>query len=516
MRRLTGHIDPVIFGVSAALYTALFLFIIIMPGPAGRAIKAALDYTFDSFGWLYLSGAAFLLVSLFLVAASRLGDLKLGQPGDEPEYSFVSWMGMLFGAGMGVGLLYFSVNEPMTHFLHAPFTESGTREAAQESLRLCFFHWGLHPWSFYCAAGLAMAYFQHRRGLPDRISSCLEPLLGRRRLNGTLAKVIDIFAIVATLCGVSTSAGFAASQFSAGLARQYGLTHSLGLVAAVIVVFGLLATLSAMRGVAKGIKVISDLNLWLVLALLVFIAVVGPFRHNLNMMLETLGLYADKFVASSLFLDAKGALAQKMGLNWVGSWTVSYFAWWLAFGPFVGGFLANISKGRTVRQFILACLFTPALVCVVWFSFYGGTALDWALADKLGLATAQAIAADSDTSLFIFLAQAPLPGLTSVVALALSLTLIVTSMNSGAYVLAVMSSGGDQAEPTMAVRGFWGAFMSINALLFLWVGGMQALRNSSMLAALPFLVIILLMMLCTIGALRQDLTPGREATPHLS
>jgi len=504
MKKLLGEVDKVIFSGSAAIYLALFLFIILRPAGAEKAINVVLTFTFTNLGWLYLLGTASLLFTLLLVACGPHGKIKLGRPEDRPEYSFLSWMGMLFGAGIGVGLLYFSVNEPMTHFLSAPFHENGSGAAAPDALRMTYMHWGLHPWALYCAAGLAMAYFQHRRGLPNRISSCFEPILGQAGLNGPVAKIIDIFAIVATLCGLATSTGFAASQFSAGFAGQYGLTPGLTLVGATIVVIGLLATLSALKGVARGIKVISDLNMWLVLILIVFMVLVGSRVFNVNLMLETIGRYFNQIISASLFTDSSGQVAEKMGFNWVGGWTVMYFAWWLAFAPFVGGFLADISKGRTIREFILACLLAPSLLCFVWFAFFGGTAIDWTLTGRISPETAQAMVDSSDASLFIFLAEAPLPGLTIALSLCLSLTLIVTSVNSCTYVLAQMSSGGRQAEPSLGSRAFWGFFISANALLFLWVGGMQALRNSSMVAALPFLFILVLMMINTLRSLKKE------------
>lgn len=505
MKKIIGDVDKSIFGGSAAIYLTLFLFIIIAPIAAEKAISATLNYTFTNLGWLYLLGTTFLLITLLILAFGRMGDIKLGRPEDKPEYSFISWMGMLFGAGIGVGLLYFGVNEPMTHFLNSPFYENGSPAAAPDALRLTFIHWGIHPWTLYCASGLAIAYFQFRRGLPNRISSCFEPMLGRERLDGPVAKIIDIFAIVATLCGIATSAGFAATQFSAGFARHYGLTPSLTLVAATILVIGLLSTLSAMKGVAKGIKIISDLNLWLVVLLIVFMMIVGPSGYNLRLMLESTGSYFDKIVGASLFMDSSGGVADKMGFNWVGGWTVMYFAWWLAFAPFVGGFLANISKGRTVREFILACLFAPSLLCFIWFAFFGGTAIEWTISAKIPMETAQSMVSSSDESLFIFLSEAPIPGLSIIVALCLSMTLIVTSINSGTYVLALMSSGAKQSEPSIGNRAFWGTFISLNALLFLWVGGMQALRNSSMVAALPFLFILILMVINTVKCLKQEI-----------
>ncbi|MDR2302020.1 MAG: BCCT family transporter [Deltaproteobacteria bacterium] len=504
MKDSTSRVDYTIFGGTALIYLALFLFIIIVPTTAESAISATLSFTFNKLGWVYLLGCTFFLVALLILALGPTGKIKLGKPDDKPEYSFVSWIGMLFGAGIGVGLLYFGVNEPMSHFLNSPFFENGTPAASPDGLRLTYVHWGVHPWALYVTSGLAIAYFKFRRGLPNRISSCFEPMLGRERLNGKMAKIIDIFALVATLCGIATSLGFAATQFSAGFSRQYGIENSLFLVGVVIMFVGTVATISAMKGVAKGLKYISDLNMWLVYVLIFFMLIVGPRVFNINLMLEAVGRYFNQLVATSLFTDAEGVVAAKMGWNWVGGWTVMYFAWWLAFAPFVGGFLADISKGRTIREFILSCLFAPTVLCFVWFAFFGGTAIEYALTGKITPEIAESMVSQSDYSLFIMLSELPISTLSIVVALFMSLTLIITSVNSGTYVMGVMSSGAKMAEPSLGIRGFWGAYISINALLFLWVGGMQALRNSSMVAAFPFLIILILMMINTIYALSKE------------
>ncbi len=507
MKKILQNVDGTIFLGAATIYLALFLFIIMAPSSAEKMIASTLNFTFAKLGWLYLLGTVFLLVALLILACGRYGHIKLGNKDDEPEYGFLSWMGMLFGAGIGVGLLYFGINEPMTHFLASPFYENGSAAAASDALRLTYMHWGIHPWALYCASGLAIAYFQYRRGLPNRISSCFEPMLGRDNLNGPVAKIIDIFAIVATLCGIATSVGFAATQFSAGFAHQYGLTPGLSLVAVTILIIGFLSTMSAMKGVARGIKIISDLNMWLVMLMIAFMVIVGSQIFNINIMFEAIGSYFDKIISSSFFLDSAGGLSKKMGFDWVGSWTVMYYAWWLAFAPFVGGFLANISKGRTIREFILACLFAPSLLCFIWFAFFGGTAIDWTLSGKIAAETARAMVSNSDESLFIFLSHAPIYNISIIVILCLSMTLIITSVNSGTYVLAVMSSGAKQAEPSLGIRAFWGAFISINALLFLWVGGMKTLQNSSMVAALPFLFILVLMLINTMRCLKKEDLP---------
>jgi glycine betaine transporter len=332
-------------------------------------------------------------------------------------------------------------------------------------------------------------------------------MLGQNGLNGRVAKVIDIFAMVAILCGVATSVGFAGSQFTAGLAYQYGFKESTILMASVIILIGVISTVSAMKGVAKGIKIISDGNMVVVIVLIVFVLIAGPTMFEFNTLFETFGNYIQQLPAMSFFLDANGTVAQKAGYNWVGGWTVMYFAWWTAFAPFVGGFLADISRGRTIREFILACVFVPSILCFIWFTCYGGSAIFMSMNDLAP--NAEEMASNSTASLFIFLKSLPWTSLSIVVAMILIITLIVTSVNSATYVMGVMSSTSEKTEPTIGVRAFWGAFMAINAVLFLWVGGMQALRNSSMLGALPFMIILLFMLFNMMTKIMQEEREGR-------
>lgn len=502
MNKLLGDVDKTIFGGAAAIYLALFVFIISVPQTAERVISASLDFALNQLGWIYLLSFSLIFIFLMILAFSRFGRIKLGKPDDQPEYSFFGWASMLFIAGLGVGLVFFGVYEPVSHFYHSPFAVDQTPEAAAVAMRTTFFHWGFHPWAMYTSAGLAMAYFQHRRGLPGRVSSAFEPMLGREGLNGLTAKIIDIFAMVAILCGVATSIGFAGNQFSAGLISQYGFEKSDALVAGAIILICGLATASALKGVAKGIKVLSDFNLYIVLALIAFMIVAGPTMYQFNIFFETFGDYINYFPRQSFFLDANGVVADKMGYNWVGGWSVMYFAWWVSFAPFVGGFLATISKGRTIREFILACVTVPAILCFIWFTSFGGSAIY--LDMTKAISTGAEIAASSPEALFILLKDLPLSSITIFLAMVLIIILITTSVNSATYVMGTMSSGAKSSEPSLGLRGFWGTFMAVNALLFLWVGGMQTLRNSSMLGALPFMIILLLMLFNMFRALMSE------------
>lgn len=506
MKKLLGDVDKTIFGGAAAIYMALFIFIISVPQTAEKVIGASLDFALNRLGWIYLLSFSLIFIFLVILAFSRFGSIKLGRQDDQPEYSLFGWASMLFIAGLGVGLVFFGVYEPVSHFYFSPFAENQSPEAASMAMRTTFFHWGLHPWAMYTSAGLAMAYFQHRRGLPGRVSSSFEPMLGREGLNGGVAKLIDIFSMVAILCGVATSVGFAGNQFAAGLASQYGFEKSDVLVAGAIILICGLATASALKGVAKGIKLLSDFNLYIVLGLIAFMIVAGPTMFQLNIFFESLGQYINDFPKLSFFLDANGAVAEKMGYNWVGGWSVMYFAWWVSFAPFVGGFLATISRGRTIREFILACVTVPSVLCLIWFTCFGGSAIH--LDMTKAISNGAEIASNSTEALFLLLKELPLSSVTIFLSMVLIIILITTSVNSATYVMGTMSSGAKALEPSLGLRGFWGAFMAVNALLFLWVGGMQTLRNSSMLGALPFMIILLLML---VNMFRSLLREGMDA-----
>jgi Choline-glycine betaine transporter len=309
MKKLLGDVDLTIFGGAAAIYTALFIFIISVPQIAEKVISSSLNFALNQLGWIYLLSFSLIFIFLMILAFSKFGKIKLGQPDDQPEYSFFGWASMLFIAGLGVGLVFFGVYEPISHYYHSPFAPDQTPEAATVAMRTTFFHWGFHPWAMYTAAGLAMAYFQHRRGLPGRVSSAFEPMLGREGLNGLTAKIIDIFSMVAILCGVATSVGFAGNQFAAGLVSEYGFEKSDVLVAGAIILICGLATASALKGVAKGIKLLSDFNLYIVLGLIAFMIIAGPTMYQFNIFFESFGEYINDFPRLSFFLDANGAVA---------------------------------------------------------------------------------------------------------------------------------------------------------------------------------------------------------------
>lgn len=487
--KLLGKLDKTIFGVSVTVYALIFLFIAILPAVAEPVINAVMNFTMTSVGWVYIVAYAIFMIALFYIALSKYGKLKLGKPDDKPAYSLFSWIGMLMGAGIGVGYVFYAVNEPASHFMAAPFAESGSAAAAADAMRTTMVHWGFLPWSMYAMIGLCIGYFAYRKNLPMLVSSAFQPLLGDR-IKKTPGKLIDAFSLIAVLSGMSMSVGFAGVQLASGLESVYNIPSTFWLTTAIIALFCAIGTLSACGGVAKGIKVVGDLNAWIVIALMAFAFLTGSTMFIIKIFFQTMGDLAFNLPWITLFTDSFEEVANNTGWDWIGGWTVFYWAWWLAFSPFVGGFLAKISKGRTIREFAFACVLLPTLVSCAWFSCFGGDALHEAVRGTSEVAAMAA--ADNNNSLFIFLQNKPLSIITIPVSFALIVTLIVTSINSGANVLGSYSLGG-KSEPNAGNQIFWGLFIALNTILFLSIGGLDTLKSTSIVLAFPFAILAIFM-----------------------
>ena len=498
-----NKIDKTIFFFSIIAYLCLFIFIIGLPDAAKELISGALNFTLNNFGWFYMLSFTCILLFMIWIAFSKYGQLKLGKKDEKPAYSFTSWIGMLCGAGLGVGLVFFGVTEPMSHFMTAPFNESGTAEAASNAMRHVFFHWGVHPWAMYSLCGLCFAYAQFRKDSPALFSSTLIPILGKEKASGLAGKVVDAFSIIAIIAGVSTSMGVSANQITSALHTQFGIGTGQTVVMIALSLIAIISTLSAVKGIEKGIKLISDANMLLVYILIAFILLFGPTKYIFYLFFETFGNYLRDLPWLSFFLDANSQVEKHVGYNWIGSWTVMYWAWWVAFAPFVGGFLAQISRGRTIKEFVLATSLVPSILCFVWFVGYGGTAIHLDLFQNMGLGNT--IVKDPPNSMFVLLNNLPFNSITIIAATFLCLTLIITSVNSATYQISTIASGGT-AVSSMGLRVVWGVFLFANAALFLFIGGLKTLQNCSIALALPFMGIIILMMFSLAKDLRTNVS----------
>ena len=480
--------------VSAGLIALVVVWGLLAPASLGAVFNEALAAITRNFGWFYLWVVLGLVLLALVLAFSRYGDMKLGADDDEPEFSNGAWFSMLFAAGMGIGLVYFGVAEPLSHFASPPpGVAARTPEAANAAMRYAFFHWGLHPWAIYGIVGLAIAYFQFRRGAPALVSSATEtlPWAWARRLT----PAFNVLAVVATAFGVAASLGVGAAQINSGLHTVFGLpvgpTWQVGIIAVVTVLF----VTSSVSGVARGVKLLSVGNLIAAAALAGVVFVLGPTVHIIDTFTNSLGGYASEFVRMSL------RLTPFRDSSWVGSWTIFYWAWWLAWSPFVGLFIARVSRGRTIREFVLGVVIAPTLVAFLWVSIFGGAALSLEIFQ--GAPLADVAAKDSSLALFAMLQQLPLATLTSIIGTLLVVVFFVTSGDSATLVLATMSHGGAENPPHRS-KIIWGVLIAGIAAALLLAGGVQAVQTASIVFALPFTVVVVLMAVALVRAIRAD------------
>ena len=480
--------------ISAGLIALIVLWGLIAPASLGSTFDQALVIATKNFGWLYLWVVFGLVLLSAFLALSRYGDLKLGAEDEEPEFSLLSWFAMLFAAGMGIGLVYWGVAEPLLHYRSAPpGIANGTPEAANAAMRYSFFHWGLHPWAIYGVVALSIAYFQFRRGSKALVSSATSTLPWRWAQQ--LSPVFNVMAVVATAFGVAASLGMGASQINSGLNTVFGLPVSVFWQAVIIVVVTALFLISAVTGVHRGVKWLSQANLLLAAFLALLVFVFGPTVAIIDTLTSTLGAYLSELVRMSLRLTPFRDSA------WVGDWTVFYWAWWIAWSPFVGLFIARISRGRTIRQFLLGVVIAPTLLGFAWFSVFGGAALYSEIFNGSGLA--EVACQNSSQALIALLGELPLAWLTSILATILILVFFITSGDSATLVLATMSTDGD-VNPKNRTKIIWGVLVSGIALVLLMAGGLKAVQTATIVFALPFSLVLVLMAIALVRAIRQD------------
>ena len=477
-------IEPAVFFPAAALVFAGVAYAVLAGDSAEAAFTGLRNAITETTGWLYSVGVGFFLVALIVVAFSDWGRIKLGPDDSEPEYGFAPWFAMLFSAGMGIGLMFFGVAEPLTHYLTPPDGDPETLESARQAIVLTFFHWGVHAWGIYVVVGLSLAYFTYRHGLPLTIRSALYPLIGDR-IYGPIGHAVDTIAVLGTLFGVATSLGFGVTQINAGLNTLFGVPIEPVVQLMLIAGITALATISVVAGLDAGIKRLSEINLYLAIALILFVLLAGPTLFLISAFVQNIGDYLDQLATLTFNVDAYGD-----GV-WVSDWTLFYWGWWISWSPFVGMFIARISRGRTVREFIFGVLLGPTLFTFFWMTVYGDSALRLALA---GLAEPMVDAVrngQSELALFAFLDNLPLPGLTSVLAITLVATFFVTSSDSGSLVKSTLASGGS-LNPPVSQRLFWALLEGVVAAVLLMVGGLGALQSATIAAALPFTLVIML------------------------
>ena len=498
-----GHsragLDKVVFGVSAAIAVAFLVWGFVSTDSLAKVSGDSLAWTMANTGWLFVLTSSGFVVFVIWLALSRFGNITLGRDDEEPEFNTVSWVAMMFSAGMGIGLMFYGVSEPITHFATPPpgTGAAGNPEATQNAMATTLFHWTLHPWAIYAVVGLAIAYGVYRKGRLQLISAAFEPLLGKRA-NGPAGKVIDMLAIFATLFGSAASLGLGALQIRSGLHIVSGWSATgNGILIGIIAILTVAFVLSAVSGVAKGIQWLSNINMVLAIALALFVFVVGPTVFILNLVPTSLGSYIQDLAMMSARTGAEGGKTNE----WLQSWTVFYWAWWLSWTPFVGMFIARISRGRTIRQFVSGVLLVPSLVSMVWFAIFGGAAIKL---QQTG--TDIAGAGGVETQLFSTLEAFPLATVASIVVMVLVAIFFVSGADAASIVMGTLSERGT-IEPSKPTVIFWGVATGAVAAVMLLVGGSDALtglQTITIVAALPFVVVMIGLAVALVKDLRSD------------
>ncbi|MDI3536084.1 MAG: glycine betaine transporter [Eubacteriaceae bacterium] len=468
---------------SSLLFIVLFLGIgFFSPEEFSAVTSQIFTLITNDWGWLYLVVVLGILIFVVYLAFSPFGKVRLGKDEDRPEYSNFSWFAMLFSAGMGIGLVFWGVAEPAFHFSSPPIgIEAYSLDAAAASFRYVFLHWGFHPWAVYAIVGLSLAYVTYRKDMPCLISSIVKPIMAEKPFK-IAGGVIDTLALLITVFGVATSLGMGALQVAGGLSSLFNFSNTFLVQVVIILVITVMFLISATTGLNKGIRILSNSNIIIALSLLAFVFIFGPTAFIIKLFFNTLGGYLNSFLTLSLPLDPF------VKDPWVGDWTIFYWAWWVSWGPFVGTFIARVSKGRTIKEFVLGVLIVPAGFCFIWFSVFGGTALYHEIFQNIDIVSA--VSSDVAVGLFVTLANLPFGSLISLIAIVLITTFFVTSADSATFVLGMYSQNG-KLNPDNWIKIVWGVTLSLMAILLLNSGGLEAMRNTSIMMALPFLLVLI-------------------------
>jgi choline/glycine/proline betaine transport protein len=493
--RIDLHLNRPVFYLSSLSILALVLFALIAPQTANVFFTDLQQTIIENGSWFYVVSVAIILITVLYVGFSSFGEIRLGPDHCKPDFSLPSWLSMLFAAGMGIGLMFFGVAEPVMHFLSPPTASVGTTEAVREAMKMTFFHWGLHAWAIYAVVGLILAYFSFRLNLPLTLRSALYPMIGDR-IYGWAGHTVDIFAVVSTVFGIATSLGLGAAQINSGLNYLFELDESVSVQIYLMIGIIAIAIVSVATGLDKGIRRLSELNMILAIALLLFILILGPTVFLLAAYVQNTGAYLSDIVRNTFNLFAYDKT------DWIGGWTIFYWGWWLAWAPFVGLFIARISRGRTIREFVIGVLVIPTAFTLFWMTVFGNSAIDLIYTqgvDKLG----DIVGTNAPVALFVFLENFPFQEFLSFIATLMVVVFFVTSCDSGAMVVDMLCSHGKNDTPVWQ-RIYWAIGVGLVSAILLTAGGLNALQTMTIATALPFSIILLISLVGLIKALRIE------------
>lgn len=488
------RVNRPVFIASALLIVGFIIFGSLFGELAGEVFNQLQSFITHRFRWLFIILMNVTVVFSLYIALSRYGDIRLGHQTEHPEYSLLSWFGMLFSAGIGIGLLYWGTAEPLYHFMSPPMGQAETVEAAKQAMSISFLHWGIHAWALYCVVALSLAYFHYRRGLPLSIRSVLYPLIGQK-IYGKWGHVVDTLAVFGTMFGVLTSLGLGAMQINAGFSNVFGIPNNVPVQLCLIAIITAMATLSVMMGLDKGIKRLSDINIVLTVLLLGFMLLFGPTQFIIDSFIENIGNYVSQLIPLGFWSEAYS------NTDWQANWTIFYWAWWVSWSPFVGIFVARISRGRTIREFIFGVLFIPMLLLFFWFTTFGGSAVHMELIGNYGLI--EAVKADYGSAIFKLIEYYPLTKPLTLVIVVMIMLWFVTSSDSASFVIDMLTAGGDTNPPKIQ-RLFWALSQGVIAAVLLVAGGLSALQAVAIIAGFPFAIVVFVMMYCLWRGLTRD------------
>lgn len=488
------RVNRPVFIASALLIVGFIIFGSLFGEWAGEVFNQLQSFITHRFRWLFIILMNVAVVFSLYIALSRYGDIRLGHQTEHPEYSLLSWFGMLFSAGIGIGLLYWGTAEPLYHFMSPPMGQAETVEAAKQAMSISFLHWGIHAWALYCVVALSLAYFHYRRGLPLSIRSVLYPLIGQK-IYGKWGHVVDTLAVFGTMFGVVTSLGLGAMQINAGFSNVFGIPNNVPVQLCLIAIITAMATLSVMMGLDKGIKRLSDINIVLTVLLLGFMLLFGPTQFIIDSFIENIGNYVSQLIPLGFWSEAYS------NTDWQANWTIFYWAWWVSWSPFVGIFVARISRGRTIREFIFGVLFIPMLLLFFWFTTFGGSAVHMELMGNYGLI--EAVKADYGSAIFKLIEYYPLTKPLTLVIVVMIMLWFVTSSDSASLVIDMLTAGGDTNPPKIQ-RLFWAVSQGVIAAVLLVAGGLSALQAVAIIAGFPFAIVVFVMMYCLWRGLTRD------------
>lgn len=494
-------VNKPVFITSSVLIVGFIIFGSLFSETAAALFSFLQVFIAEKFRWLFIILFNMALVFCIYLTASRYGDIRLGKQTERPQYSLFSWIAMLFSAGIGIGLVYWGTAEPLYHFMAPPLGEAETLESAKQAMNLSFLHWGLHAWAIYTIVALSLAYFHFRRGLPLSIRSTLYPILGQR-IYGKWGHTVDVLAVFGTMFGVVTSLGLGVMQINAGLEGLFGIPSTLTIQFIIIAFVTSLACGSLMLGLDKGIKRLSDINMGLTGILLAFMVILGPTLFIFDSFIENVGNYLANIVTLSTWSEAYS------NTDWQKAWTIFYWAWWVSWSPFVGVFIARISRGRTIREFVFGVLLIPMTILFFWFTTFGGVAIQMELLagmnpEVVSPGLVAAVQADYGSAIFKLVEYYPLTKPITLLIVVMIVLWFVTSSDSASFVIDMLTAGGDTNPPKIQ-RLFWALMQGLIAAILLAAGGLDALQAAAIVAGLPFALVIFVMMYALLRGMSRD------------